>query len=173
MTEHGFFHPDRGYWQAVSHVPDEVLAAYPEGTIEVPLKPGADFEWTGAEWALQPKPLANLKSEKVAALASKRWQVETGGIVVGGATIATDRESQSLIDGAYAGALRHPGTVIKFKGVDGWVTLDAATMIAIGDAVFFHVQACFAREEELAAAIDAAADEPALDTIDIEVGWPA
>lgn len=168
----GFFHPDRGYWQAIGDVSDAVLAAYPDGTIEVPLKPGADFEWTGTEWTLPPKPLADLKLEKLAALAAKRWQVETGGIVVGGAAIATDRDSQSLIDGAYAGALRHPDTIIKFKGVDGWVTLDAATMIAICDAVFFHVQACFAREEALASVISVAIDQAAIEAIDIDAGWP-
>lgn len=44
--EKGFFHPDRGYWQAV----------YPEGTIEVPLKPGPDHEWQDGEWVHVPPP---------------------------------------------------------------------------------------------------------------------
>lgn len=132
-------------------------------------------EWEAAGNVIQPLPaptLADKKTAAIAALAQKRWQIETGGIVVGGAPIATDRGSQALINGAYQGALRHPSTVIDFKGVGGWVTLDAATMIAIGDAVFFHVQACFAREKILAEEVAAAVDRPALDAIDIDVGWP-
>ena len=59
--ERGFFHPDRGYWQTVGDdVPDEVLDAYPEGTVEVPLKPGKDFELINGEWTpvepLEPSP---------------------------------------------------------------------------------------------------------------------
>ncbi len=59
--ERGFFHPDRGYWQTVGDdVPDEVLDAYPEGTVEVPLKPGKDFEFINGEWTpvepLEPSP---------------------------------------------------------------------------------------------------------------------
>lgn len=48
--EHGFFHPDRGYWQAIGDVPDDVLSTYPEGTVEVPLKPSANHEWNGTAW---------------------------------------------------------------------------------------------------------------------------
>lgn len=51
MGEYGFFHPDRGYWQAVSTPCSETIAEYPAGTIEVPLKPSAWHEWTGSGWA--------------------------------------------------------------------------------------------------------------------------
>lgn len=79
MAEAGFYHPERGYWQAIAlpdpqpiyesqPIPDtdpeeyedvlvghsdplaDLLASYPEGTVEVPLKPGADYEWDGEEW---------------------------------------------------------------------------------------------------------------------------
>ena len=36
--EYGFFHPDRGYWQATSKPSAETLAGYPDGTVSVPLK---------------------------------------------------------------------------------------------------------------------------------------
>lgn len=49
--ELGFFHPDRGYWQAVGGDAVELLPTYPEGTIRVPLKPGADYEWQDDGWA--------------------------------------------------------------------------------------------------------------------------
>jgi hypothetical protein len=48
--EHGFYHPDRGYWQAIGGDVAELLAMYPSGTIEVPLKPGSDYDWLDGEW---------------------------------------------------------------------------------------------------------------------------
>lgn len=53
--EHGFFHPERGYWQTVSEPSEAILAAYPEGTVEVPLQPvreGYVHEWDAKaqEW---------------------------------------------------------------------------------------------------------------------------
>lgn len=50
MTEFGFYHPDHGYWQAISGTLDDLLAECPQGTINVPLKPGADYVWQGGEW---------------------------------------------------------------------------------------------------------------------------
>jgi hypothetical protein len=48
--EQGFYHPDRGYWQAISTPSEEVLDSYPEGTIQVPLRPGPEYTWNGSEW---------------------------------------------------------------------------------------------------------------------------
>lgn len=52
--EHGFYHPERGYWQTNSDVPQSILDTYPDGTVEVPLRPGPDYEWTGSDWAHVP-----------------------------------------------------------------------------------------------------------------------
>jgi hypothetical protein len=54
--EHGFYHPSRGYWQTNSEPPQHILDGYPEGTVEVPLKPGADYELDGLEWIAVPAP---------------------------------------------------------------------------------------------------------------------
>lgn len=111
----GFFHPERGYWQAIDVSKDlftveveperieveeleparievdengnetvipaviretvipavtretsqyaELLATYPAGTVEVALKPGADFEWQEGEWVHAPPPLEDVKAE--------------------------------------------------------------------------------------------------------------
>lgn len=48
--EYGFYHPERGYWQTVSMPSDDVIASYPEGTIEVPLKPSALHRFDGTQW---------------------------------------------------------------------------------------------------------------------------
>lgn len=85
--------------------------------------------------------------------ADKRWAVETGGIVVAGAHIATDRASQAMIAGAYAYSQAHPSETISYKAVSGFVTLDAAQIAAIATAVGAHVQACFVAEAAIAAQI--------------------
>lgn len=48
--EKGFYHAQRGYWQTLGAVPPSILSSYPEGTVEVPLRPSVDHVWTGSEW---------------------------------------------------------------------------------------------------------------------------
>lgn len=48
--EHGFYHPDRGYWQTNSTPSKEVIALYPEGTVEVQLKPSSLHSFDGIQW---------------------------------------------------------------------------------------------------------------------------
>lgn len=48
--EYGFYHPERGYWQTISEPTDDQRAAFPEGTIEVPLKPGPHHQWQEGAW---------------------------------------------------------------------------------------------------------------------------
>lgn len=56
--EFGFYHPDRGYWQTVGGNLDELLAGYPEGTLNVPLPPSVNHEWRDGEWVyVEPEPL--------------------------------------------------------------------------------------------------------------------
>lgn len=99
----------------------------------------------------------SLRDQLLAYAADKRGRVETGGIVVNGAAIDTSRDSQAMISGAFAYSQANPDKLIKFKAASGWTTLDAATVAAIATAVGDHVQACFAAEEEVAAAIEAGA----------------
>lgn len=118
-------------------------------------------------------PLEDLRAAKLAALAERRWQAETGGTMVAGTPIKTDAESTGKITAAYVQASANPAFTVRWKVDTGvFVTLDAATIIAIGDAVTAHVQACFDNEDVLTTAILAAEDAAALDAIDIEAGWP-
>jgi len=64
--EHGFFHPSRGYWQTNSDVPEYILATYPAGTIEVPLKPDANAVWDGQEWQAGEPPQASIEDYSAA-----------------------------------------------------------------------------------------------------------
>lgn len=54
--EKGFYHPDRGYWQTTGEPPKHILDGYPDGTVEVPLKPGAGYEFDGKAWIAPPLP---------------------------------------------------------------------------------------------------------------------
>jgi hypothetical protein len=58
MSETGFFHPSRGYWQTTGTPSEAVLAGYPEGTVQVPLKPGADHQWINGAWVYVAPPAA-------------------------------------------------------------------------------------------------------------------
>ncbi len=71
--EHGFYHQERGYWQTTDAPPAEILAAYPEGTVEVPIRPSADHQWQNGEWVyVAPPPDPVIVPEIVAKLALVR-----------------------------------------------------------------------------------------------------
>lgn len=48
--EKGFYHPDRGYWQTTNEPSEAILSTYPEGTVEVPLKPSGLHTFNGTDW---------------------------------------------------------------------------------------------------------------------------
>ena len=95
-------------------------------------------------WSPEPAPV-----DLYAYAASKRYAVETGGIVLNGMAVMTDRASQSLITGAYNYVQANPETTVKFKTSGGFVELTATQMTAIANAVGAHVQAAFAAEGEI------------------------
>lgn len=73
MPEHGFYHPDVGYWQTNSDVPEEIRNTYPEGTIEVPIKPDAEHEWVDGVWVhVPPSPEDVLNAERAEWSISRR-----------------------------------------------------------------------------------------------------
>jgi hypothetical protein len=83
--------------------------------------------------------------------ASKRYEKETGGITLNGIPIATDRQSQAMITGAYNYVQVNAAATIKWKAENGFVELNAAQITALALAVGAHVQACFAKEAEVVA----------------------
>lgn len=111
-----------------------------------------------------------------AAIAARRWQAEVAGITWNGYGIATDRESQDKI----VQETRAIDRGLRVEG-KGWKCLDLAAgivvfrsttnaeMMAIADAVYDYVSACFAREEVLLSEIAAGAYDPAM----LETGWPS
>ncbi|MDO8840673.1 MAG: DUF4376 domain-containing protein [Parvibaculum sp.] len=100
--------------------------------------------------------LAAHKEMLAAHAADTRWQVECGGLEAGGVQIATDDRSKMMIGFAQARALANPAYMTGWKGADGaFVMLDASVVIAIANAVAAHVEACFALEATVLAAIAA------------------
>jgi riboflavin biosynthesis pyrimidine reductase len=101
-------------------------------------------------------PLETLKRRKAEEIAAARWRAEIGGAAVNGMTVDTSRESQAMLTGAALAATQDPNYTCQWKTAGGFATLDADTILAVAQAVRAHVQACFDREAELDARIDAA-----------------
>lgn len=88
--------------------------------------------------------------------ADARWRKETEGITVSGLRIFTDDRSKMMVMGARIKAENDPNFSTQWKGADGeFVQVDAATIIAISDAVLAHVDSCFAVEATVLAGIEA------------------
>jgi hypothetical protein len=88
-------------------------------------------------------------------LAASRYALEVGGILVLGASIKTDPESQAKVSGALLAVMRNPAAEIDWKGANGWVRIGKTEIEFIADAVAQHVQACFSAEKAKCDALDA------------------
>jgi len=138
------------------------------------LLPAGCVQITDAEAAAilnPPLTIEEVKANKLAALAAYRYEQETAGIVVGDATIKTDRESQAMISGAKMFSDLNPTALIDWKGADGWVQINQATLLAIGQAVGAHVQSCFSAERTHAEAIAALTTAAEIEAYDFTTGW--
>lgn len=92
--------------------------------------------------------------ELVAYAAQKRWEAEVGGITVNGLCVHTDDRSKIMVIGARNAAQVNPNFTTEWKAVDGtFVTLDAAAIIAVSDAVLTHLSRCFEVEASVLAGI--------------------
>ena len=88
--------------------------------------------------------------------AQKRWQLTQAGLTLpNGIKIATSDASQGRITAALLILEREWVPSIRWKADTGWIDVDLATMTLIAQAVSAYVQACFAVEADVHAAIDA------------------
>jgi hypothetical protein len=86
------------------------------------------------------------------ALAAYRYDAQSGGVTVDGNRYDTDPESRSALIAAYVLANLNPAFTCNWKTADDtFVTLDAAGVIAVGNAVLAFVQKCFDAEKTLTA----------------------
>ena len=100
-------------------------------------------------------PVATPTIEDLLALAAElRWRKKTGGITVAGMFVATDDRSRLLLQGARTAADANQDHVEGWKAASGWIDLDAATIIALSNAVRAHVSASFALERSVSTQIE-------------------
>lgn len=130
--------------------------------------------WDGVQFTKPPRftSLDEAVTDRLAELASIRFQRETAGITVNGSTICTDRESQATLTGAWVAVQINPNILIDWKAETGWVQIDKATVEALSAAVGSYVQGCFTAEKNHAAAIAALTSIADVETYDITQGWP-
>ncbi|WP_438402346.1 DUF4376 domain-containing protein [Aeromonas veronii] len=123
--------------------------------------------------AIEPLPPVRSKVAMLAEVAAKRWQVETGGIIVSGYSIATDRESQAQLSSSYSSLKNGLITDTPWKTADGrFIFVTLVDLEPFAQAVSAHVQACFAAEQAHFEAIDKIQSQADLDAYDIDTGWP-
>ena len=46
----GFYHVDLGYWETITDPSEEILQGYPEGTVEVTMRPTPLHTYDGSVW---------------------------------------------------------------------------------------------------------------------------
>ena len=95
--ETGFYHPSIGYWQATSDVPEHIKARYPKGTIEVPLKPGADYDWNGSKWVHTPPDPAEARAAMICTPAQMRLALHRMGLLAQVQAIAEADPEASIV----------------------------------------------------------------------------
>lgn len=117
-----------------------------------------------------PRFFADAKTQKKAEIAAARYEREIAGVEVNGVLIDTGRDSQALITGAALAAMLDENYSLNWKTTAGFIHLSAPEIIAVAQAVRDHVQACFDREGELVALVDAAKTAEDLD--EIIISWP-
>ncbi|MCX5495355.1 DUF4376 domain-containing protein [Kaistia dalseonensis] len=147
----------------VEIIPDigvPIVERFSAAIVETLIECGDDvaegWSYDGGSFAAPTAPVPST-SELKAYAAAKRWQVETGGVMVDGVDIRTDEKSQNRVSGAALLAISDPDlATIDWEAQPGvWIEVPAATMKAIGIAVGRHVQACFSALKVVQADIDA------------------
>lgn len=137
-----------------------------------------DLEWDATTRAFVDVSLARAKAAAWAAVKAKRAAVQIGGCATTLGPVQTDLESRGLINGAVTMAMLALSAGAPFEMAftladNSTVAIDAAGMIALGQAVGAFIATAHARSVALRALIDAAGDIAAIEAIDIETGWPA
>ena len=89
--------------------------------------------------------------------ADKRYNVEVGGINVGGLPVRTDRLTVARIYQANALAIQDPAFTTEWKIGDGsFITVDATLIASLTTAITSHIQTSFTREKTINEEITAA-----------------
>lgn len=166
----GWLHPNKGRWAVFVDEPTSFNSLTHTRSRAMPTNVASGP--VVVEYAVTARPLADVKADRIAALASHRYDREIAGFTLGGMGIATDERSARLIQGAYTAAKSGLATSLRWKAPGGFVTLNAEQIIAIGEALFAFVQACFDNEDAHTTDINALNTVAAVAAYDITTGWP-
>jgi Domain of unknown function (DUF4376) len=111
----------------------------------------------------------NLKTQ----VTNIRYSKETNGITLDDHTIKTDRESQTMLNNAYAALKSELITSTDWKiTADNWITVTLTELEPIAKAVAIHVSTCFNVEKTHLEAIAELSTFEEIDNYDINANWP-
>lgn len=141
--EKGYYSPSVGYWQTTGAPPPEILATYPADTVEVPLKPGANYEWQGGAWVyVAPPPEVPAQVPKLALVRAMRKTAMDGSPAAQGQSTIWDgvRAAIAMAGGAteedWNLAVVIPRADPALNGLAAMLVPDGPTRTAILDALF-------------------------------------
>ena len=124
--------------------------------------------WDGEKIIVIEKPLEQLKAEKKAENASKRYAKETSGIIYDGHLILTERESINIMNATMEKIRRGLVSSISWKCGDGsYIDLTNDNILNIEISILTHIQTSFAAEKAYNEAIDNATTIEELNAIDL------
>ncbi len=184
MSEHGFYHPSIGYWQAIDDVPRDILEAYPDGTIAYPLNPGDGSVPDGqGAWAKPPARLDGIRTARIGAiLETAEGLLGAGAPVSSGLHLALDDGSRADLTAMAATAVAVASGTVPWPETyaRGWITVEnvriplatPADGLTLATAAGTYYAAIVQHRRDLKDAALAAPDEAALAAIDIATGWP-
>ncbi|WP_319520185.1 hypothetical protein [uncultured Martelella sp.] len=181
--EKGFYHPTRGYWQTTNEPSDHIRAAYPDDTIEVPVKPGEDFELIDGAWVAISPVLHILQARKIEFIELLLTdRLAAGYPHASGLHVALDQSSRADMSAMAATALAVISGSANWPESyrTGWITIEnsripletAADGLALAAAVGDHYAALRQHARDLKDTVLAADDAAALEAVDIETDWP-
>ena len=98
-----------------------------------------------------------LKERLTAYAKERRWAREVGGVQINGINIATHDRSKQMVLGARIAASADPNFTADWDTGAASVTLTAAQLIDISNAVLAHVNNCFTQYQNVRAAIESGA----------------
>lgn len=150
---------------AAAGQPDPEMRSYHDGVFEVQGVAQKDLDAALAAYDHQ----TETSKKQAGLIADARYRAETAGLTVNGIAVYTDRTTQNKLTAAALRASRDPSYTVDWKCSDGsFITLTAAQIIEVADAVGDYVQACYSREAELLTAVADGSYTPDL----LEQGWP-
>lgn len=163
-------------WQDAYLAPLEVMTNYPAGAVEWLISPMGPF--AGGTVLADPDALDVIKSRAKAEIARRRDAVIAGGANTPVGRVDTDEVSIRNILGAYQSAvaamMANQPLAMNWRMADNTtVALEAAGVIAMGNAVLTHTQDAYARSWALKDAVEAATSDLEVIGVDLSTGWPS